>query len=134
MSQATTNPAIVALQDAWIQAKNAEKQWNDYRLQVEIRILEEMQKAGFDLPEKGTLEIEKIIMTFGLDRVWDQLELSSVITHNPYLLQSMFRVEYKPANNREINTLVAANTNPLAPAIKACFRDKPRKTSFSAKK
>jgi hypothetical protein len=128
-----TNPALQALQAEWKKAKEAEKQWNAYRLKIEEQITTQMEQLGYDFPVKGTLSLDAgIDLGFGLTRKWSQPCLGQVIVLHPELLQSMFKIEYKPVSNPMIDGFIAKGGT-LAAEISGCYEDKPKKVAFSAR-
>ena len=134
MSEVSTNPTVIALQDEWAKAKDAETQWRNYRLKMEEQILSTMKNLGYDFPEKGTMHLEKVDLKFSLTRSWDQPCLGQVITANPSLLQTTFKVEYKPISNPAIDKFIHESHSKSAVEIAGCFNDKPAKPSFALRK
>ena len=128
-----TNPALQALQAEWKKAKEAEKQWNAYRLSIENQLLDTMRDLGYEFPEKGTMSLDAgIDLTFGLTRKWSQPCLGQVMVQHPELLQTVFKVEYKPIRNAAVDELIGKG-GALAVDLLGCFEDTPKKVSFKSR-
>ena len=129
MPEIKTTAQIIALQQQWKDAKKVEKDWNAHRLQIENSILEALQHEGFDLPETGTVTMEELAMTFSKTRKWQQTLLGDFLSRHKEMLGQMFKWEYKPVNNRDVNNLIATGSD-LGRELLACFTDTQNKTSF----
>lgn len=128
-----TNPAVQALQQEWKKAKEAEKQWQAYRLSIENQILDTMRNLGYEFPEKGTMALDAgVNLEFKKTRKWKQPCLGQFMVHHPELLQTTFKVEYKPVRNSTVDELVNAGGE-LAVGLMSCFEDVPAKVAFSAR-
>jgi hypothetical protein len=128
-----SSPAILALQKKWAEAKANEAGWKDIKWECEKKILEALKAGGIELPETGSLCLEKLNITFGNTRSWDQPSLTEVAIANPHMIGSVLITEYKVALTKpKVDKLVAGGTE-AGQAIAECFEDKPKKPSFSEK-
>ena len=127
-----TSPALQALQEDWKKAKQAETQWREYRLKVEEAILHGLGELGYELPDRGGMPLDAgVEVKFSVRRTWNQPCLAQVIAQNPSLLNSVFKVEYKPTRNSEVDKLIHGGGS-LAVDLLSCFEEKGSKPSFTA--
>lgn len=124
---------IASLEKQWIEAKEAESGWNKHRLLLEGRTLELVPQETFvtELPDKGTVRLDQLDITFGQTRAFNQGKLAALIADFPWLLQTLFRVEYKINSNPTLNKFIAEDDNEgVGQRLLECFEDKPNKPSF----
>ncbi|HHL35187.1 MAG TPA: hypothetical protein ENJ30_12560 [Desulfobulbaceae bacterium] len=133
MTVTITNQDVHELQQEWVKAKKAEDSWKAFRLAKEEEILQALNDTGYDFPFKGKLSLEHLDIDFGLTRKFSQACLGQVVASNPSLLQSTFKVEYKPVRNALVDELVNSGSA-VGIQLASCFEDKPRKPAFKAHK
>lgn len=110
---------------AWRGCKAAEQQYNADRLAIEAKIL-----ALVGAQNTGSIKLDGLTVTYGVDRKWDQAKLTE-------LRQTIkteywpFRIEWK--EDKKASDLVAERFPGLWEQLTPALTTKPKKPSFSIK-
>lgn len=131
----TTTPEIVALQEQFLAAKDAKDQWAAHQLALEEKILFEMaEQKVTEFPVTGSLELEHVVLTFGVTRKWNDFQLNELAAANPHTIGSTLKCTYSLAITKpKVDALIAGGSE-FAQQLAWCFDDKPKKVGFAAKK
>lgn len=110
---------------AWRGCKAAEQQYNADRLRIEEKIL-----ALVDAKDSGSVKLDGLTVTFGLDRKWDQAKLTdlSATVKREYW---PFKIEWK--EDKKASDVIAERFPELWADITQALTTKPKKPSFSVK-
>lgn len=125
---------LKALEAQWADAKDAKDGWAAHQLLLEGRVLELIPRETFVdvLPSKGKIRMDKTDVTFGTTRSWDQTKLAALIADFPWLLTSLFKIEYKCVSNPALDKFIASNDDEgVGQRLRECFEEKDRKPGFA---
>lgn len=110
---------------AWRGCKEAEKQYNADRLVIEERILEMV-----GMQNTGSVRLDGLSISYGLDRKWDQAKLTD--------LKSGIKAEYWPfliewKEDKKASDIISDRFPELWDEIQQALTTKPKKPTFSIK-
>lgn len=110
---------------AWRGCKEAEKQYNADRLAIEERILEVV-----GMQNTGSVKLDGVAISYGLDRKWDQAKLTDL---QPGIKAEYwpFRIEWK--EDKKASDIIADRFPELWDEIQQALTTKPKKPTFSIK-
>ena len=141
MKTVTPTPEMQQLIDAWYQAKEVEKNWAEYRRNVEDEIfklnpeliasLESALDNSTSLSQSaqiGTLKVEA-----KREIILDQDQTAHIIAAHPDLWLSLFKAAYSVVSSRALFAVMGAQS-PVAEAVKGLVSFKKSRPYFSVSK
>jgi uncharacterized protein (UPF0212 family) len=110
MQVLTIKTGIQELIDAWTKAKETEKTWQEYRLQVEAAILaqyeQEIEAVRAQLSQSTqlseTVKLGVLKIALGRTLKVSQAEAALFCVAHPELVNIIMKYEYKPANSAAV--------------------------------
>lgn len=141
MKTITTTPELQQLIDAWYQAKEVEKNWSEYRRQVEDQILQANPEliASLDSALDSSTSLSQAALIGSLkvetkrEVVLDQDATAHVIAAHPDLWLSLFKATYSTVSSRALFAVMSAGS-PVATAVKELVTFKKSRPYFSVAK
>ena len=140
MKTVTLNPAAVQTMAAWAAAKDAEKQWAEYRRKLEVQILDlhsgllESLETELNASQHLSVAVElgslKIETKRSLEL--DQERVNEVLAHAPYLAGVVFKCSWSPVASRSLFAAMNADGT-VAEQIREAVSFKLAKPYFASK-
>ena len=141
MNTVNVNPAANDLINAWVAAKDCERQWADHRRNIEEQILSLHPHLASDMEEllvrnnalstsatMGSLKIE-VKRTIELD----QERTAQLIQQHPDLWGTVFRAKYEVTSSKALFGLMAT-PSPVSEAVSSLLTFKTQRPYFAAGK
>jgi len=112
--------SVIELQKQWFAAKDAEKQWAEYRRAIEAHILShyssEAEQFMKELNASDSLstgvKLDRLKITFKRKIVVDQEETAAFCAANPQIATALFKTEFKLANSKAALTYLSGQVRP----------------------
>lgn len=141
MKTIPVTPDLQRLLDAWYQAKEVEKNWSEYRRQVEDQILQANPEliASLDSALDNSTSLSQSAQIGSLkveakrEIVLDQDQTAHVIAAHPDLWLSLFKAAYSTVSSRALFAVMGAQS-PVAEAVKGLVSFKKSRPYFSVAK
>ena len=143
MKTIPVTPELQQLLDAWHTSKEGERQWSEYRRQVEDQILQANPEliasldSALDSSTSLSLSQSALIGTLKVEAkreaVLDQNQTAHVIAAHPDLWLSLFKATYSVVSSRALFAVMGAQS-PVAEAVKGLVSFKKSRPYFSVSK
>lgn len=141
MKTVTPTPEMQQLIDAWYQAKEVEKNWAEYRRNVEDEIFKLNPEliASLDSALDNSTSLSQSAQIGSLkveakrEVVLDQDATAHIIAAHPDLWLSLFKATYSTVSSRALFAVMSAQS-PVAEAVKGLVSFKKSRPYFSVAK
>lgn len=141
MKTITPTPDLQRLLDAWHTSKEGERQWAEYRRQVEDQILQANPELIASLESaldsstslSQSAQIGSLKVEAKREVVLDQDATAHIIAEHPDLWLSLFKATYSTVSSRALFAVMGAQS-PVAEAVKGLVSFKKSRPYFSVSK
>lgn len=138
MQALTLKPGIQELIDSWHKAKDVEKTWNEYRVQIENTIAQHYEPEFAEIKAQlaqatqlsESVKIGDLKISLGRTLKIEQAQAALFCAQYPELLNVVLKYEYKPANSGSLLGAMFADGK-LGEEISKIVEIKDSKPSFS---